>query len=85
MKFRITEGANQYDGSPMFYVYEWQTSAISGEGRWAYRMGAPREEECRGFVDRQGKKVPERVIEDIEVPTLAMSLDESTSQSAKTP
>ena len=66
MKFRITEGANQYDGSPMFYVYEW----LSGECRWAYRMGAPREEECRGFVDRQGKKVPERVIEDIEVPTL---------------
>ena len=83
MKFRITEGVNKYYGTPMFYVYEWETSAISGEGRWAYRTGSGVEQDCRDYIERAANPVAERVIEDIEVPTLAMNIDESPSQSAK--
>jgi hypothetical protein len=69
MKFRITEGVNKYDGKPMFYVYEWETSAISGEGRWAYRHGSMNQQDCRDYVERAANPVAERVVEDIELPT----------------
>jgi hypothetical protein len=69
MKFRITEGANKYTGTPIFYVYEWETSAISGEGRWAYRHGSGREQDCRDYIARAASPVAERIVDEIEIPT----------------
>lgn len=67
MKFRITEGVNKYNGKPMFYVYEWETSAITGASRWAYRTGSVDYQECRNYIELAANPVKEKVIEDIEV------------------
>ena len=66
MKFRITEAVNKYDGNAIFYVYEEETSAISGAKRWTYRHGGT-EAECRAYVGRAANPVAERVVEEIEV------------------
>jgi hypothetical protein len=66
MKFRITEGVNKYSGAQIFYVYEEETSAVSGMKRWTYRHGGS-EQECRDFVARAANPVAERVVEEIEV------------------
>jgi hypothetical protein len=68
MKFRITEGVNKNDGNKIFYVYEEETSAISGAKRWAYRYGSGTEQDCRDYVARAANPVEERVVADIEVP-----------------
>jgi hypothetical protein len=68
MKFRITEGVNAADGHPMFYVYEWECNALLGGGRWAYRTGSYREQECRDYIARKANPAEERVVEEIEVP-----------------
>lgn len=67
MKFRITEAVNRNDGKPIFYVYQQETSAISGESRWAFRMGGRTEAEARAMVERLTNPLPERVIDEIEV------------------
>ncbi len=70
MKFRITEGVNKNDGKPMFYVYEEDTSAISGNKRWAFRYGAGTEADCRAYIERAANPVAERVVDEIEVAQL---------------
>ena len=66
MKFRITEGVNRYTGQTIFYVYQEETSALSGDRRWAYRHGGS-EQECRDYIERAANPVAERVVEEIEV------------------
>jgi hypothetical protein len=68
MKFRITEGVNKNDGNQIFYVYEWDASALSGAGRWAYRYGSGTAQDCRDYIARAANPVAERVIDEIEVP-----------------
>jgi hypothetical protein len=65
MKFRITEGVNSFDGTPMFYVYE-----VFADGGTSYRFGAGNEDACHQYVERQYTQPPERVIAEIDGPTL---------------
>jgi hypothetical protein len=60
MKFRITEGRNNYDGSPMFYAYE-----LTASNAAVFVFGSSKEEEVRAFVDRRLHSI-ERVVAEIE-------------------
>lgn len=62
MKFRIMQGVNSYDGTPIFRVYE-----IRGVDK-SYRHGATSLEEARAFVERQIHPEPETLIEEIDAP-----------------
>lgn len=63
MKFKITEGVNQFTGSAMFYLYE---SEGKEPERWRYLFGASTIEECRAALERKRNPVAEKVIEEFE-------------------
>jgi hypothetical protein len=58
MKYRITEGVNSFDGSPIFRIYK------SVDNTWIIIDGTSTEENARKIVGRLRNPAAERVIEE---------------------
>jgi len=65
MRFQIRQGQNRYDGSDMFYVYQWEDK----DNRWSYIGASSKEQDMRDLIERMKTPVEERVIAEIESPT----------------